>query len=151
MPRAYSKTSKQQIVETWKASMAKWLMSQIPMLATVMTSRALARPIILRPSHKVVMIKGYIRPERLSNKVFETAEYFRDYSGRQSFDDFVSDLPETMRQEVTRYWRLDTFSTRCRRPISKTSAEPGRARGRCSPEIGSKEGIRLAISRNRKA
>lgn len=120
--KAYSKTSKQQIVEIdLEGFHGEVVDVSDPHACNCHDIPRSSKAYNFATKHKVVMIKGYIRPERLSNKVFEAAEYFRDYSGRQSFDDFVSDLPETMRQEVTRYWRLDTFSTRCRRPISKTS------------------------------
>ena len=120
--KAYSETSKQQIVEIDLEGFSGDIVDvSDPHACNCHDIPRSSKAYNYAVKHRVVMLKGYIRPERLSHKVCHTTEYCIDYAGRRSLDDFVSVLPEAMRQEVNRYWRPDTLSTRRRRPISKTS------------------------------
>lgn len=117
-----SKTSKQQIVEIDLESFGGEVVDvSDPHACNCHDIPRKSRAYDFAIRHEVVMLKGYIRPECLSNKVLDTTEYCLDYTGRSSFHDFLSHLSGSMRREVTHYWRPDAFSTRCRRQESKAS------------------------------
>ena len=64
--------------------------------------------------HKVVMLKGYVKPYRLG-KVLNTAPFRLNIHGYPSFEDFVYKLPRSVLLEVQRYWRLDPTWAKCRK------------------------------------